>query len=306
MRQVIRALAAAAVILITGPLLSPPASAAPSAPTVTVSRLPLAFEPNVGQAPADVRFITHSAGHRVWLAGGEARFVPLGRSSVDTAGAIRIRWAGESAASAVVGENEQRGKAHYYMSADPRAQLTAPMYGRVVYRDVYPGVDLVFHGTQRDAEFDFVVHPGADPRVVRLDVTGADALALEGDDLVIRQGSTQLRLHKPVVHQDTPAGRVAVAGRFTLHGRRVALDIGTYDPSRALVIDPILTYSTYVNGDSDGVAIGVDSALNMVVATFSRVIKLSADGSTLVYSTVVGDIDPHALVVDAAGNAYLT
>ena len=301
MRQVTRALTATAVGVLTAAMLLP-AEAAP------LSRVPLAFEPNVGQAPADVRYVSEMAGHRLWLGVDEARFVALPTRRGEGVGGepIRIRWIGGRGAPHVAGADEQPGKAHYYLGRDPSAwHENVPMYGRVVYRGVYPGVDLVFHGTQHDAEFDFVVHPGGDPRAVRLEVTGADELVLEADDLVIRRGATRLRLHKPVVYQDTPAGRVPVTGRFTLRGRQVAFDIGAYDRSRALVIDPVLTYSTYVNGDSNGFAIGVDSALNMYVTQSGRVIKLSADGSTLVYSSVIGDFWPREIAVDAAGNAYV-
>ena len=304
MRQVTRGLTAAAVVLLAVAF-SLPAEAAS-----TLSRLPLVFEPNVGQAPADIRYVSHTAGHRLWLGVDEARFVSIPtRSGEDVRSEpIRIRWIGGMPASSVAGADEQPGKAHYYhyLARDPHAsRQNVPMYGRVVYRGVYPGVDVVFHGTQRDAEFDFVIHPGGDPRAVRLEVTGADELALEADDLVIRRGATRLRLHKPVVYQDTPAGRVPVAGRFTLSGRHVAFDVGAYDRSRALVIDPVLTYSSYLNASDIGRTIGVDSALNMYVALRDRVVKLSADGATLVYSTVIGDITPQEIAVDAAGNAYL-
>src|SRR4051812_18888990 len=271
MVPVTRGLNVVAVMVVTAIVsFASPAAAAPVSDhaRVSVSRLPLAFEPNVGQAPADVQFVSYTAGQRLWLGLDGARFVPA-RTPAGTeaaAEAIRIRWLGGSPATTVAGADEQPGKAHYYGGADPSAwRQNVPMYGRVVYRSVYPDVDLVFHGTQRDAEFDFVVHPGGDPRAVRLEVAGADDVALEGGDLVIQRGTTRLRMHKPVVYQDTPAGRVPVSGRFIVRGRQVAFDVGPYDRSRALVIDPVLTYSTYVNGDSQGLAIGVDSALNMVV-----------------------------------------
>src|SRR5438477_778592 len=302
MRQVARGLPAAAVVLLAVAF-SLPAEADP-----TLSRLPLVFEPNVGQAPADIHYVSHTAGHRLWLGVDEARFVSIPTRPGEEVGGepIRIRWIGGTPASSVAGADEQPGKAHYYLGRDPSAwRQNVPMYGRVVYRGVYPGVDVVFHGTQRDAEFDFVIHPGGDPRAVRLEVTGADELALEADDLVIRRGATRLRLHKPVVYQDTPAGRVPVAGRFTLSGRHVAFDVGAYDRSRALGIDPVLTYSSYLNASDIGRTIGVDSALNMYVALRDRGVRLSADGATLVFSTVIGDITPQEIAVDAAGNAYL-
>ena len=315
MRQVIRGLGAAAVMLITAAFFSPPAAVAsvPAVPSVAISRLPLAFEPNVGQVPADVRFVTHTSGHRLYLGANDARFIGAHGSPTADEDGIRIRWIGGRPAGTVEGAEPQPGKAHYYLGRDPSSwRLNVPMYGRVVYRGIYPDVDLVFHGTQRDAEFDFVVHPGGDPRAVRLEITGADELGLEDDDLVIRRGAQRLRLRKPVVYQETSEGRVPVAGRFILRGHQVAFDVGAYDRALPLVIDPVLTYSTYLGFGNDvvgaadaGLGIGVDSALNTYVVMPTRVVKLSADGSTLVYSTVIGDIQPRRIAVDAAGNAYL-
>jgi hypothetical protein len=316
MVRVIRGLSIVAVTFVTVVTIVPTrvvATPASGDPRTTIARLPLAFEPNVGQAPEDVRFVSQTAGHRLWLGQDDARFVS-GRNDVPgSEDGIRVRWLGGRATASLVGAELQPGRAHYYLGRDPSGWRTdVPMYGRVVYRGVYPDVDLVFHGTQRDAEFDFVVHPGGDPRMVRLEITGADALALEGDDVVMRRGATRLRLHKPVVYQDTPAGRVPVAGRFTLHGQQVAFDIGVFDRTRPLVIDPVLTYSSYLGFGNDvvgaadgGLDIGIDSALNMYVVMPTRVVKLSADGSTLLYSTVIGDIQPKRIAVDAGGNAYL-
>jgi hypothetical protein len=277
----------------------------PNAPRLTLSRLPLAFEPNVGQAPDTVRFVSQAAGHRLWLEAQEARFAARGDSGTE---AIRLRWIGGAASPAVVAEDLLPGKAHYYTGPD-RSQWreNVPMYGRVLYRGVYPGIDLVFHGTQQDAEFDFVVQPGADPRSIRLEVTGADAVALEADDLVARRGNARLRLHRPAVYQEGPNGRVPVDGRFRVTDRRIAFEVGAYDRTRALVIDPVLSYSTYFGDTStfNGVDIGVDSSLNMYVALNNRVVKLSADGATLLYSTTIGDATPVAMVTDSAGTAYV-
>jgi len=312
MRRVIRGLNAPAVILLAAAFLSSagPAAAAPSAThqseeaPVAIARLPLAFEPNVGQAPDDVVYVSRAARYRLSLADGEARFAAPG--AADPAEGIRLRWLGGATAAAVIAGDPLPGKAHYYL-APGVSRENVPMYGSVVYRGVYPGIDLVFHGSQRDAEFDFVIPPGADPRAIRLEVAGADGLALEADDLVARRGETRLRLHKPVVYQEGPAGRIAVEGRFSVSGRRIAFEIGNYDRGRPLVIDPVVTYSTYLGGaageGSSGV--GADAAGNMYANVGNSIVKLSADGSTLLYSVVLGDSTPRMLTVDAAGNAYV-
>jgi len=102
-----------------------------------------------------------------------------------------------------------------------------------------------------------------------------------------------------------------VAGRFRVAGRRIAFEVGSYDATRSLVIDPVVSYSTYYGGSTSefGRSIGVDGAGNMYVVVNgsggNRIVKLSADGHTLLYSVTLGDATPMALVADATGNAYV-
>src|SRR5881398_787924 len=265
-----------------------------------ISSLPLAFEPNVGQAPGDVRYVSRGPGMRLELTPDGARLTPTtGERQSRT---IRLRMAGTTAAPTLTAQDELPGKAHYVTGNDPTAwHRDVPMYRRVVYRDVYPGTDLVFHGTHGAAEFDFVVAAGADPRKIRFEIAGADTLKLDGADVIVAAGGETLRLHAPLVYQESPSGRARVDGRFRLRGRHVAFEIGAYDRTRPLVIDPVVTYATYLNA----AAAGVDGAGNIYVTTLTALLKLSADGSTLLWSASFADIRVRQLVVDAAGNAYM-
>jgi hypothetical protein len=279
-----------------------------SAPApVVVARLPLAFQPNSGQAPSEVRYVSRAADYRLWLTGSEARFAPSQASAA--AETIRLRWIGGAAAPALTAEDQLPGKAHYFTGPDSSHwRRNVPMYGRVVYRGVYPGIDLVFHGDQRQTEFDFLVAPGADARAIRLELDGARDVALEEDDVVVRMSTGDLRLHKPVVYQERAGRRVPVEGRLTLDGRRVAFEVGAYDRARPLVIDPVVTYSTYLGGAGSerGRRIGVDGAGNMYALVDGMgIVKLSADGTTLLYTVVLGDAVMSALAVDSAGHAYV-
>jgi len=284
-------------------------SAEPRALAVgALGRLPLAFEPNTGQAPADVRYLSRGARLHVALTPTEARFSSPpapGREPVT----MRLRLAGDVRMSAPVAEDVLPGRVHYFAGRDPSAwRRNVPTYRRVVYRGVYPGTDLVFHGSQREAEFDFVLAPDADPGAIRLELDGADRVALDGDDVVARGGEHELRLRKPVVYQEADTGRIPVDGRFTVAGRGIAFEVGDYDRGRPLVIDPVVTYSTYVGdaGDQHGRAIGVDAAGNVYVSVDGMgIVKLSADGATLLYTTVLGDATMRAIAVDGPGHAYL-
>ena len=300
---------ALAVILTacTSPPSAPPQPMGHTPAVVAAGRLPLAFEPNSGQAPPDVRYVARGLRYRLWLNADEAVFAPPAGDPTDGA-ALRLRLIGASAPT-LAAEDELPGKANYFVGTDPAGwRRNVPTYRRVVYRGIYPGTDLVFHGSQRETEFDFVVAPGADPRAIRFELAGADALALDQGDVVVRTRHGHLRLRKPIVYQETGGTRVPVDGQFALHGRRVAFEVGAYDRARPLVIDPVVTYSTYLGGtgDESGRAIGVDGAGNIYAAIAGMgIVKLSADGSTLLYSTVLGHATMTAIAVDTAGNAYV-
>ena len=296
----------------TGALAGP--SALPSAAAIRgqLAKLPLAFVPNLGQASADVRYVSLGPSPRLELTDTEVRLTgPAARRGSNV---VSLRLAGGARPSRVESQDELPGKVHHFDSNDPQQwRRDIPTFRRVAYRDVYPATDLVFHGSQGAAEFDFVLRPGASPRAIGIDVRGADAVALDGEDVVIRTGGDTLRMHAPVVYQDSATGRKLVDGRFSIQDSRIGFEIGAYDRAKPLVIDPVVTYSTYLGGTGreEGAGVGVDAAGNIYIAngfpgvTADQVVKLSADGQTLLYSVTLGDMQPHGLVADAAGNAYI-
>jgi hypothetical protein len=294
----------------TGAAAGPSALPGAAAIRAQLAKLPLAFEPNVGQARADVRYVSLGPSPRLELTDTEVRLTgPAARRGSNV---VSLRLAGGARPSRVESQDELPGKVHHFDSNDPQQwRRDIPTFRRVAYRDVYPATDLVFHGSQGAAEFDFVLRPGASPRAIGIDVRGADAVALDGEDVVIRTGSDTLRMHAPVVYQDSATGRKLVDGRFSIRGSRIGFEVGAYDPARPLVIDPVVTYSTYLGGTGSehGVGVGVDAAGNIYAAietgATGQFVKLSADGQTLLYSVTLGDMLPHGLVADAAGNAYI-
>jgi hypothetical protein len=203
----------------------------------------------------------------------------------------------------------------------------------VKYANVYPGVDLVYYGNQRQLEYDFVVEPGADPRQIQLGFEGAKRLRLDADgDVILSIGGGEVIEHKPVIYQEIGGMRRRVTGGYALrNGHTVGFKLAGYDSHRSLTIDPSLVYSTYLGGSSDGTAIAVDSLGNAYVAgtaTSSNfpttagafqttlrgdgdafVAKLNSSGSGLVYSTYLGGGNFDAgggIALDSSGNAYVT
>ena len=251
----------------TGAAAGPSALPGAAAIRAQLAKLPLAFVPNVGQAGADVRYVSLGPGPRLELTDTEVRL--KGPAARRGSNVVSLRLAGGARPSRVESQDELPGKVHHFDSNDPQQwRRDIPTFRRVTYRDVYPATDLVFHGSQGAVEFDFVLRPGASPGAIGIDVRGADAVTLDGEDVVIRTGGDTLRMHAPVVYQDSATGRKLVDGRFSIRGSRIGFEIGAYDRAKPLVIDPVVTYSTYLGGmgPDDGVGVGVDAAGNIYTA----------------------------------------
>jgi hypothetical protein len=224
----------------------------------TLLDLPLSFEPNRGQAPQPVKFVSHgvfSDGYALFLTEDGAEF-HLG----DFYSVVRMKLAGTGThASDVSATDRLPGKVNYFIGNDPKKWVTgAETYGRVEYRHVYPGIDLVYYGTQRQLEYDFVVLPGADSGQIALEFSGArPRLNARGELQLVLDGRVPLTFRKPVVYQRIDGGKKLIAGSYKLTGNRVRFALGAYDHRRALVIDPVLVYMTYLGGSGGGTFIGL-------------------------------------------------
>src|SRR5262249_53342492 len=178
---------------------------------------------------------------------------------------VRLRWEGANPAAQVYGLARQEGISNYFIGNDPAKWVTyVPSYGQVAYRDVYPGIDLLYYGnSQRQLEYDFVVAPGADPTAIRLAIEGADGVRLdEQGNLVVHTRVGDVVEHAPVLYQEVNGVRNEITGRYLLSDAwHVGFQVDTYDPARPLVIDPSLSYSTYLGGSNDdqGDDIAVDA-----------------------------------------------
>src|SRR5438876_7797589 len=314
----------------------------------TYGKLPLSFEANDGQADPQVKFLSRGRGYTLFLTstetvlvlreGASARNVGGGlpaakreRGKALSGTVLRMTFVKANPAPAVAGVGELPGKSNYFVGNDPKKwRVNVPTYAKVEYRDVYPGVNLVYYGNQRQLEHDFVVSPGADPKVITLAFEGMDGIAIDAlGDLVLRADGGEVRLHKPFVYQDHDGQRAVIPTSYVLKAeRQVAFEVATYDATKPLIIDPVLAYSTYLGGSATdiGHGIAVDAAGNAYVTGDANssdfpttpgafqptgggpafVTKLNATGSALVYSTFLGNGNAVAIAADAAGNAYVT
>ena len=244
-------------------------SAEATAPTLSQMNAPspsMAFEPNHGQTADHVDYVSRGEGYGLFLSPTEAVFslrAPKSggapgdtRDHDDRKGAtvLRMSLVGANPSASHVAADRLPGSSHYLNGPDPANwQRDVPRYGKVEYKSVYDGVDLVYYGNQGQLEYDFVVAPGKDPGRIAIGFSGIEALHLDTlGNLVLGTAHGELKQQKPIVYQVVDGVRQAVKGAYTLlSDNRVGIALGDYDTSLPLVIDPILSYSTYLGGDQD-------------------------------------------------------
>jgi uncharacterized protein (TIGR03437 family) len=278
------------------------------------SRLPVAFEPNRGQAAPGTDFTARGPGFRISLRSGGAD-IAAGHSPVTTV------LTGAHSAVRPEAEAPLPGVANYYRLDDPSHAISGiPTYARVRYRGIYPGIDIVYYGDQERLEYDFILAPGADPRRIRIRYQGARALHVDAQgDLVLETAGGTLRQHRPVLYQEIAGVRREVSGHYVLRGRTAGFEVAAYDRSRPLVIDPVLTWASYFGptrtNTADAVAVDATGNIYLAGSTISSngyldafISKLNASGTATIYTMTVGDTYDdigHAIAVDIAGNAYV-
>ena len=300
-----------------------------------VLQIPLHFEQNKGQAPERIKYLSRGPGYSVLLEGSGATL-----QLPDAA--IRMRLNRANRHPAISSEKELEGKVSYFRGDDPsRWTKGAPTFERVRYSAVYAGIDLVYHGRQQQLEYDFEVSPGANPRTIEFQFDGAKRLRIDSNgDLILATRDGELRQHKPEVYQLIGGKRKQIEGRYVLRsGKRVGFDVANYDISRSLVIDPVLSYGTYIGGWGTDTpqALAVDAQGNLYITgsttspnfpatggayktkcgtdgncnngnTDAFVLKLNPTGTALVYSTFLGGTANDSglgIALDGANNAYV-
>lgn len=311
---------------------------------VAQSRGRVSFEANRGQHDGRVRFVGRGGGQTVFLAANEAAFLlPAPGGGPPDAGrlfALKMKMVGADEGSDFAGEELLDGRVNYLKGRDPRGWTAgAPLYGRVHYADVYPGVGMSWYGAESGGfEYDFVVEPGADPGRIALEFEGADGLKTDSSgDLLIETAAGVVRHLRPLVYQEAGGVRRVVEGEYVARDNRVSFRLGEYDRARRLVIDPVIpashiVFSTYLGGSGEDLVgdIKVDAAGGVYVAGSTSspdypnsagfqtgsvdcfVTKLDEYGNDIVFSTVLGgaaatsDDKCTSLDLDSGNNVYLT
>ena len=337
--------------------------------------LPLSFTANQGQADKSVNFLARGQGYGLYLTPNQAVLAlrkPASRASranmqeiahlrmlrpflrpaqrrrlakleasLPGTETLRMELRGANAQAPVSGSGELPGTANYFIGNDPtRWHTRVPTFAKVHYTGIYPGIDLIYYGNQRKLEYDFVVAPHANPKQIELQFSGAQQLKLDGNgNLLVVGESGEVAFEKPVVYQDEKGQRVPVRGQYALLANHtVGFKLGKFDRNKALVIDPTLSYATYLGGSTfdAGTAITVDASGIYVIGVtadtdfpvtsgsiqtmntsgneIAFVAKLNLAGSALIYSTYLGGAadtehssgsDAYGIAVDGNEGAYI-
>jgi Beta-propeller repeat len=354
------------------------------------AKVPLAFEPNVGQVNSEARFLVHGDGYTVFFTPREAVFALNTLSPSKTLNekipqlvrkkssflpdlarqahnsnflnqnlgfeTLRMRLIGANTDGRIVPLDQVGGYSNYFIGSDPRQwRSNIPTYRALKVQEVYPGVDLLYHGNQRQLEYDFIIKPGNNPQAIQLEFQGTERLRVNSvGDLILHRKGHQFRFHKPVVYQlttetsseeqgntrevsESAAGpqqaKNLIAGRYVITGQnRVGFSVPEYDRTKDLVIDPTLSYSTFLGGTAADVGNGitVDPSGNAYIVgqTCSTdfptaaplqstsagncdafVTKLNPNGSALVFSTFLGGTGGDlagGVAIDSFQNVYVT
>ncbi len=335
--------------------------------------IPLYFEPNEGQvrstgsgqANSEVKFLSRGSGYTLFITPAEAVFVlkhggpkdlsrkagrlghefPIPNSSfqIGSPDVLRLRLEGGNRLAEFEGLEKAEGKSNYFIGNDPSEWRTnIPNYIKVKMKDVYPGIDMEYYGNQRKLEYDFEVKPGVDPSVIGLNYEGAKNAEVDGQgNLIFHMTQGDVAFKAPVVYQkrmkngEWTIENEKIEGHYSLKpDGKIGFEMGNYDKTLPLVIDPQLDYSTYLGGsDWDyGVGIAVDLSGDAYVTGYTQstdfpatagayqtsldgvnydafVTEMNPTGTALVYSTYLGGSDMdlgQGIAVDSGGDAYVT
>ena len=284
--------------------------------------LPLFFFPNTGQTDPSVQYIVQTPDL-------SARFLADSVIFHVQENQLAVHFPGANSGAFVEGQQRLEAKLNFFLgNTRDDWKKDVPAYSKIVYRELYPGIDMSYGGTARRVKSEFLVSPGADPQLIRLQYSEPVAIDANGNLMV---GGFQE--DAPEIYQQRGKTRMIIAGRYRmLDAYTVGFEIGVYDNSAPLVIDPTISYCTYLGGSglTSITGVAVDSAANLYMTGWTEalnfpivgpvqasnqggvdilVAKLNPAGTAIAYATYIGgksDDKGAAIAVDSLGHAYVT
>jgi hypothetical protein len=305
------------------------------------------FEPNQGQVDDRVLFLTQGLGYAAYLTRDGATLVfsesswsANGRTT-STKKVVRLNIVGVDPHPDVIGSEERPGVTSYFSGTNPKQWHTQiPQFAKVIYRHAYPGIDVVFEIRNGRLEYDFLIAPHADPKVIRVNVEGGTPHRTGTGDVLVRFGKhNDFTLKKPDAYQPGHENQVTEV-RYSLRGHNMAFALNRYNHDLPLVIDPALIFSTFLSSNCPeqpnrfGFSACTDTANDLAVdstgiyvagattaASFpapggstvgpgsifrSFVVKLNPGATAVLYMVFLGTGSAQSVAVDASGAAYVT
>ncbi len=320
-------------------------------------KLPMSFELNRGQTDRRVKFLAHGSGYTLLLTSSETVLSLRNEKAVSSSpgsenshyaassplesSKLRMKFVGANRNPKIEGLEQLPGRNNYLIGNDrAKWHTNIPTFAQVQYTSVYPGIDVIYYGRQRQLEYDFRLGPGADASKIRIALDGVDNIKIDNDgNLVMKTSGGNITQHAPMIYQENQSGRQSIPGRYVLKGsNEFGFEVATYDRSRPLVIDPQLIYATFYGGTGDdfgdGIAVDLngnayitgntgsidlilknpfqtlaDTGVLAGVSTIAFVTKLNAAGTDTVYSTYLGadrGVTGAAIAVTGDGRAAIT
>lgn len=313
--------------------------------------LPFSFELNMGQKANHIRFLTRGREYTAFFTPNEVIFTlqegkkensispkvrkPLEEQS-NKYNLLKMKMEGSNSDIEIIGEELLEGRFNYLIDKDTEKWITnVPTYRRIKYKEIYPGIDLIYYGNEHQLEHDFIVQPNIDPKVINLSFEGAENIEVDKDGhLIVETKTGRLKLLKPIVYQDINGKQQEIKSSYEIRrNRNVGFILGKYNNSIPLRIDPVLSYSTFLGGSNGEIGYGIttDKNRNAYITgttasnnfpttegsyndSFSGVFdvfitKLNPSGTALVYSTFLGgsyNDYGNGITIDSSGNVYVT
>jgi hypothetical protein len=314
-------------------------------------KLPLRFEKNIGQTDSNIDFISQNNNYTLFLSPDKVTFsfeqeknlnnfrqkpnVNIHNDNVNATSLLTMNIIqGNSNAEIHEIEKLETVSNYFLNNSQNQWQTNVENFSKIKYTNVYPGIDIVYYGNQRQLEYDFIVAPYTSPDIIRLQFEQAEMLTINNaGDLIIKLNNQEIYKKKPLVYQEINGIKQLVSCDYKIHkNNQLSFELGNYDTTQPLIIDPTIGYSTYLGGTGSDFsnAIAVDTAGNAYIVGYTEspnfptsnpqqktisgkndlfISKLNPSGNSLAFSTYIGGNDEdfgNAIAIDSKGNVYVT
>lgn len=302
-----------------------------------------------GAATPEILFTAHSGGARIFLSAQgisykfnstsctdskllalRGRACPSDQSMKRASDRFTISLEGSSPSPKVIKGAPNAFTENFYTTGCVKGIIGVQTFERIILGNVYPGIDWVLYGTEAGLKYDFLVHPGADVRQIKLRVKDSSASQITGEGALLIKGTLGDVTEKPPV---SFAGGKQIATRFVqASDGRISFAVASYDPALMLTIDPSVTWATYYGGSGDDIntTCATDGAGNVYLGGYTEslsgiaaggyqdtmlgyqydafLVKLNAAGSRLWATYYGGENNEHSgtCIADRNNNIYLT